>query len=509
MIWYNLGEMKLRFLLFFLALTLFSYPTLVGSATSVAGGRNNPNITTQPLTNFAWSGTIGWISFSNNGFGGPTYGVDLLPTDGAFRYLSGYAWSPAIGWIRFDPSISNLYASTESQPPTSDTVWSARYDINTGAFTGWARACGVFADSNCGNGTSELKPNSQRGGWDGWIKFSGSTGTGSVYQVGSDTLTITRFASRDFNNAWGGDIIGWISFCDPNPNAAQGYNEKYCVKVGGVTASCSVLGADESTRTISVDHGDNIIWHGAVSGGTSPYYMEWVSSDGGATGTYDTLAGGEGGANQFDVSVVESCPPTDNGDGSFSTNIETHYRSSDFSASDRDGLSNYCSAFVTVTCTGQGCSGSDCNPSGDGSGTLGGNIKPVFINSQPLTSPAISSVTTLTNTSNADPLTIVIKSITSVKSPGTSLQSLISGATCRLASAKLGAGDTSVSGSCDSNNSYTLPPNSDAFFNIKIPRSSSPLSANSPYRITVGESGSVNNDRSFLFHYNVGTVTPL
>ena len=52
------------------------------------------------MNGFAWSETIGWISF-NSGDSGTctpaTYGVSI-DEDG---YLEGYAWSENIGWIQF------------------------------------------------------------------------------------------------------------------------------------------------------------------------------------------------------------------------------------------------------------------------------------------------------------------------------------------------------------------------------------------------------------------------
>jgi len=77
-----------------------------------------------------------------------------------------------------------------------------------GEMSGWARACNVF-QSGC-SGT--LKPNGERGGWDGWIKFrKDPADSGADYGVYVDANT------GEFHGwAWGGDVVGWISFNHEN-----------------------------------------------------------------------------------------------------------------------------------------------------------------------------------------------------------------------------------------------------------------------------------------------------
>src|SRR3989344_1918074 len=148
------------------------------------------------MSGWAWSETIGWISFNNTTGGGSTsYGAHVDPTTGA---MSGYAWSEYIGWIKFDP-----VGPYPGSPSNSATIHTA-----TGEVSGWARACAGAVNADCSGGTH---PNS--GAWDGWIKLKNhSSDGGSAYGV---TLTIP---TGEFHGwAWGGDVVGWISF-----NCAEG-----------------------------------------------------------------------------------------------------------------------------------------------------------------------------------------------------------------------------------------------------------------------------------------------
>jgi len=131
---------------------------------------------------WAWSENIGWISFnSTTGGGSVDYGVNI-GTDGVF---SGYAWSENIGWISFNEADLVGCPSGTCQ---------AKINLTSGEVSGWARALS-HGDS-----------------WDGWIHLRGSS-----YRVSIDFST----SPKDFEGwAWGGDVIGWISFnsenCDPD-----------------------------------------------------------------------------------------------------------------------------------------------------------------------------------------------------------------------------------------------------------------------------------------------------
>ncbi len=213
--------------------------TVTGTASDSSSSTYRLTITAPALINYdirgwAWSDNIGWISFNsqncdidwdgimdrvNTGLGAgdasapaqcpvngtlmPNYGVNR---DVATRVLSGYAWSDSIGWITFERSIAiggkcgGGGGNTECPPAlpynaTSDT-FIAKLNT-TGLIEGWARAA---------NGIGEK--------W-GWIKMSGSTASSS-YGVQLNVNDFTGFA-------WGGDVMGWISFSSANMNTTNVY----------------------------------------------------------------------------------------------------------------------------------------------------------------------------------------------------------------------------------------------------------------------------------------------
>jgi hypothetical protein len=201
----------------------------------------------------------GWINL--NGASGGTVTIDSA---GA---LHGYAWTPNMGWIKFDPAgpypgsvpsgntLPTSPISPSNPPATPATASPANGNPNTmkpapggtpapsspsgnssnpketpakakssflpsfslfnkafaasigsginlanGQWYGWARACAVF-QSGC---QGALNSSDITGGWDGWISF-----IGSGYGVQSDLQT-----GATSGWAWGGDVLGWITFDD-------------------------------------------------------------------------------------------------------------------------------------------------------------------------------------------------------------------------------------------------------------------------------------------------------
>ena len=109
----------------------------------------------QNIYGWAWSETIGWISFNNiSGGGDINYGANIDPITSV---ISGYTWSENIGWITFNQA--ELFGC----PGFPCLAW-----VEPGCATdqcdvfGWARVCSVF-QANC---SGVLDPN--RGGWEGW-----------------------------------------------------------------------------------------------------------------------------------------------------------------------------------------------------------------------------------------------------------------------------------------------------------------------------------------------------
>lgn len=183
------------------------------------------NISAVNAYGFAWSKNTGWISFSStncnsNGDnftegginntnypqcpdGAPSnisYGVALS----ADNTLSGYAWSDNIGWISFWGAdvVGCPRGACQSRLIGSD-------------FWGWARALSSGA------------------GWDGWISLNsdncdidGNTYIDIACGGANDATTPIKpykvsKNGEDFSGfAWGGAVVGWISFnrlnCDTN-----------------------------------------------------------------------------------------------------------------------------------------------------------------------------------------------------------------------------------------------------------------------------------------------------
>jgi len=124
----------------------------------------------EPLAGFAWSETVGWMSFSSlncdadgSGFSDGTppgcpsagtpmadYGVDV---DLATGLISGYSWTENIGWITFN-------SAELGGCPTAPC--NAQLDID-------GTQCGTI-DQVCG----WARALANGGGWDGWIKLRGT-----------------------------------------------------------------------------------------------------------------------------------------------------------------------------------------------------------------------------------------------------------------------------------------------------------------------------------------------
>jgi len=144
---------------------------------------------TTGLSGYAWSDTIGWISFSC-ATGGPT-GNNICATSNyavaadTSGSLTGYAWSDNIGWIKFG-GLSSF--------PTGSGTTAQNAQVSGVNVLGWARACAGTSTGNCSTMTSRTD------GWDGWIALSGTW------------TDVTASGSNVSGYAWGGDVVGWIDF---------------------------------------------------------------------------------------------------------------------------------------------------------------------------------------------------------------------------------------------------------------------------------------------------------
>lgn len=120
---------------------------------------------TTPITGWAWSSNIGWVSLTGDGYG--------LTSD-AGNNISGYAWSGQIGWIRPAQSGDGCPGTGASRSSTNNSV------------TGWLK---VVSASN---------------GWDGCISLSGS---GYGVQLAANPTYDAAYSA-----AWGGGVVGWLAF---------------------------------------------------------------------------------------------------------------------------------------------------------------------------------------------------------------------------------------------------------------------------------------------------------
>ncbi len=144
-----------------------------------------------PLTGYAWSDTIGWISLS-----GSTYGISF-DSNGD---MSGYAWSDTIGWI-----------SANTGDLTGCPSGSCRAKLSGNGLQGWLKALAGGS--------------SQSGGWNGWISLKGS----------SPAYGVTENANGTFAGyAWGSDVVGWINF-------------SYASTTYGITDLCPNINGNQTT----------------------------------------------------------------------------------------------------------------------------------------------------------------------------------------------------------------------------------------------------------------------
>ncbi len=163
------------------------------------------------VSGYAWSDTVGWISFNctDAGFCGTSnYGVGVNEADGD---LFGYAWSSNIGWISFNES--DLIGCPGGGTCTAN--------LSGSTLSGWAKALS--------------SSDSESGGWDGWISLDGSD-----YGVTYDSN------SGEFSGyAWGSAIIGWVDF-----------NPQY----GGVVKSALIASLSVSSSNISNGGSVTLTW---------------------------------------------------------------------------------------------------------------------------------------------------------------------------------------------------------------------------------------------------------
>jgi hypothetical protein len=201
------------------------------------------------LSGYAWSETIGWLSFNCTDAGpcSPAYGVNVA-SNGS---ISGYAWSEHIGWVSFNAAEVGGCPSGTCAPQMNRT---------TGQITGWARALS--------GGTANA------GGWDGWVSLSGA----------NYGITVTGCVWSGY--AWGSDVVGWVNFngnggtvvgtgnacVNTDPDLVPGTLTVPAVVKAGTTFGLNASVLNNSTIATGVSFKDNFTyqWNG-TGGGWIPF----------------------------------------------------------------------------------------------------------------------------------------------------------------------------------------------------------------------------------------------
>lgn len=266
-------------------------------------------ITGNDLKGWAWSETIGWISFNsaNCDLNGNNIADDLgapsgCPTSGPIPnygitvdgsgFLSGHAWSEHIGWISFESG------DVSGCPPGGGCL--PRRVVNR--LRGWARATSVSPSQ--GGNPSE--------GWDGWISLTrvncdidedGFSNGGAGCPAAGVAIPdyAVRVSTCDYDNyAWGSTVLGWISFNSTNCDAdgvGGSDGTPGCPALGTPIASYKVVGTGNACGpaplVISCTHapqsaippdtqkaGSLVTWTVTVTGGSGIFEVDWSGTPG-------------------------------------------------------------------------------------------------------------------------------------------------------------------------------------------------------------------------------------
>jgi len=272
--------------------------TVIGSGVSVMTCQNDDNV-----WGWAWSDGLGWVSFScvneDDPDSSPDYGVNIDDSDPlASEYdLSGYARTEYTGWITF-----NEFELTGC-PAGICKAW---VEKDTAKLYGWARACSVFQNGCSGS----LKPNDQRGDWDGWIRFDGQTTSGQDIDSHVQNGTPSEF----YGWMWGGNVVGWVSLnhiTEGNPNS------NYAVYTD--------IELDSPPQVINMLDPDGKEEYCNVSPGQGSVNFQWdYQDDKGLESKFDFKVDNSASGNSPEISrsVNPVCFDTDPGQGVICTNTQ-------------------------------------------------------------------------------------------------------------------------------------------------------------------------------------------
>ncbi len=210
--------MKSLFKIFAFAIFLFFGITNLMSAATV------------DLKGYAWGadnnpfGGVGWINFNNTSTGTNTAVSNTeykVTFDRTSWELVGYAWSENYGYIRFggfdDSEFPSAKTACQSNPKNQSTDGPCNVHlVADGAgykLVGYARYCFVY-QSGC---SGSLRPNSELGGYDGWIGFKG-TSFGVSYSTSDNAFKGFAWGGghSSTSNANYGEGSGWIKMNPAN-----------------------------------------------------------------------------------------------------------------------------------------------------------------------------------------------------------------------------------------------------------------------------------------------------
>jgi hypothetical protein len=252
------------------------------------------------LSGWGWSSNIGWVDFSKSTFSTTT-------TTGT---LAGYAWSSNIGWISFNPA-KNSDCPLQAEDGGDCTP---RVNLTTGKVQGWARALAgcqndVWSGSACiasssgnANGIVAVTPGTyQNSGWDGWIHLSGVNHT-SPNSSGNGGVTFNTTTGSFTGYAWGGDVVGWLTF-DPH---VPGVDPVNCTTgcCGSNCGGSDLIGSCIADPTHLPIGGGSVDFTITPSNGTGPYSaVSWASSGNTLRKTFGSVTASMGA---FDVPITDS-----------------------------------------------------------------------------------------------------------------------------------------------------------------------------------------------------------
>ncbi|MEK7148416.1 MAG: hypothetical protein AAB770_00695 [Patescibacteria group bacterium] len=221
----TLSMHSLRNVLAVVIITGIGYMVYLANPSSVSVQKAEAGVSDN-VSGYAWSENIGWISLNNTTDGSAvSYGVNISPMSG-IGVFSGNAWNENIGWISFDRIATG---NPPSAPFNGGGGSIAEVDWSTGIVTGWARALSacqnnlVDGSGNCtGSGAGDAA-----GGWDGWIKLSGTWTNGVA--INTATGIFSGFAWGGSDAVPGIGVVGWVDFAPtvggvpiPNPPIVSG-----------------------------------------------------------------------------------------------------------------------------------------------------------------------------------------------------------------------------------------------------------------------------------------------